>query len=971
MSSIEKLKAYTVLDKKELNEVKGVGYVLCHNKTKARVMVIENDDNNKVFNIGFRTPPLDDAGTAHIMEHSVLCGSKNFPVKDPFVELCKGSLNTFLNAMTYPDKTVYPVASLNKTDFHNLLHVYLDAVFYPNIYEKSEIMQQEGWHYEIDEETGELKINGVVFNEMKGVYSSAEEQLYRIIQKYLLPNTAYSYESGGDPAFIPTLTREKFLDFHRRYYHPSNSYIYLYGDMDAAAELAFIDEEYLSKFNYLQVDSELESEEAFAQPKYVKEKYSISVADNEQDNTYLSYNVVVGSSLDKKLCMAFSVLEYALLSVPGAPLKTALIDAGIGKDVFSSYDDGIKQPIFSIIAKNANEKDEDQFIRLIDETLNKIADKGIGEKALQAAINYYEFKHKEGNFGRFPKGLMLGLNAFSTWLYDDSEALSLFEMNGVFEELKQDISTGYFEGLIKKYLLQNTHKAYITLAPEKGLNAKQEAQEKKRLEEYKASLSEKEINEIKSQELHLKEYQSMPSTPEELLTIPMLSISDIDRTAKKINNQFSEIEMVEIVSHDIFTNGISYVNLNFDITDIEYSKLPVVALLTEIFKYVDTENYSYNELANEINIHTGGIGFATSVTSRPGKDNYILQFIVNAKMLDEKLPKAMELIEEILFTSKIDDKKRLMEIVAETRANLKNDLVSSGHITAAGRALSYISPIGMVKELTEGIEYYKYLAEIDDDFEGKYEKLAEELKTVLGEILRRGGLSVSYTSDKKPEEMLTESITKLSKRLSTRLTFDVEDRIPVVKNEGFKTASQVQYVATAGNFLDKGLSYRGELAVLQSIFSYDYLWINVRVKGGAYGCMCSFSRSGNSYFTSYRDPNLMETYEVYKGAADYVRSFHADERDMTKYVIGAISKLDSPLTPSAEGNFSYVAYLMGLTDEDLQRERNQVLAANVETIRELAPYVEATTDTGIICAIGDENKLSENARYFDRVESVF
>lgn len=972
MSSFETMKAYSLVEKRDLPEVKGTGYVLSHTKTKARVMVIVNEDNNKVFNIGFRTPPSDNTGVPHIMEHSVLCGSKNFPVKDPFVELCKGSLNTFLNAMTYSDKTVYPVASLNKKDFHNLMHVYLDAVFYPNIYDRTEIMMQEGWHYELDEETEELKINGVVFNEMKGVYSNPEQQLYRIIEASLLPSTAYGYESGGDPVYIPELTQEDFINFHKKFYHPSNSYIYLYGDMDAVAELEFIDREYLSKYDYLDIDSELTTEPGFEEPKKVREYYSLADADKEEDNTYLTYNVSVGNSLDKKLCAAFAVIEHALLVAPGAPLKTALIDAGIGKDIFSSYDDGIKQPNFSIIAKNANEADEAKFIEIIENTLKGLVDNGINKKSLQAAINYFEFKHKEGNFGRFPKGLMLGLNAFNTWLYDDSKALDLFELNQVFDDLKAELDKGYFENLIKTYILENNHKTYAMLLPKKGLNAKREEEEKAKLAAYKATLTTEEIEDIVAKAKHLEEYQSEPSTPEELESIPLLEIEDIEKKARTLNNSFSEIEMVKVVSHDIFTNGISYINLNFDITDIDCDKYPVVSLLSEIFKYVDTENYSYNELANEINIHTGGIGFTTAVTNCKENGKYVVQFVVNTKQLDDKIDKAMSLVEEILFTSKLSDKKRLREIIAETRSGLKMDLVSSGHITAAGRAMSYVSHMGVVKELLEGVEYYKYLAELDDNFDDKYEQLVEDLNDVLGQVLRRNALTVNYTSDKKPEDMLKESVTSLSKKLSTRLEFENPKRPELlVLNEGFKTSSQVQYVATAGNFRDKGLEYNSALSVLQTIFSYDYLWLNVRVKGGAYGCMCAFARSGNGYFTSYRDPNLMETYDIYKEAAEYVRSFDADDRDMTKYIIGAISKLDAPLTPSAEGNYSYVAYLMGLTDEDLQRDRDEILNANVEKIRKLAPYIEAIAEGDIICAIGGESKLDAAKDNFKEVLSVF
>lgn len=974
MSSIESLSAYTVVEKKELEEVNGIGYVLCHNKTKARVLIIQNDDENKVFTIGFRTPPSDDTGVPHIMEHSVLCGSKKFPVKDPFVELCKGSLNTFLNAMTYSDKTVYPVASMNKKDFHNLMHVYLDAVFYPNIYDKTEIMMQEGWHYELDDENN-LKYNGVVYNEMKGVYSSAEEQLYRIIEKSLLEHTPYGYESGGDPDYITDLTQEAFLDFHRKYYHPSNSYIYLYGDMDACEELEFIDREYLSSYGYQEIDSGICEEAAFGEPRLVEQSYPLSDEDEEKDNTFLAYNTIIGNSLDKKLVMAFEIIEYALLIAPGAPIKKKLIDASIGKDVESSYDDGIKQPIFSIICKNANKQDLDNFINIVDDAIKEIIQNGIDKKSFLAAINHFEFKHKEGNFGRYPKGLMLGLNAFNTWLYDDESALYWFEVNYLFDELKKEVESGrYFEELLEKYLLNNPHKSYVVLEPQKGLGTKREEELNNKLAKIKSSMTKEEISAISENEKHLKQYQSEPSSREELETIPMLEIEDIEKKARRLNNQVSEIEMVKVVSHDIFTNGISYIGLFFDITDIDYKFYPYISLLTEIFKYVDTENYSYNELASEINLNTGGIGFNLNTISTfdsSDGDDFKIHFVVVIKSLHDKVDKAMELVDEILFTSKIDDKKRLKEIIAETSANLKNDLVSSGHITAASRVLSYISKLGAIKEYTEGIDFYRFISQLESDFDNQYEDLCDNLKTALGMILSRNNLIVDYTSDKKTEDILTAPITKLSNKLSTRLKFDrTRELKPVIKNEAFKTASQVQYVATAGNFVKKGLEYTGALSVLQTIFSYDYLWINVRVKGGAYGSMCSFSRDGNSYFTSYRDPNLMETYKIYKDAASYVRNFDADKRDMTKYIIGAIAKSDTPFTPSQEGKFNFMAYLMGMTDELLQKTRDEILGADVNKIRELAPYIEAICENDVICAIGNENKLQDARDNFYNMETI-
>ena len=971
MLDMKKLLAYELLEEQDLPEVQGKGYVLSHKKTKARVLLVLNEDKNKVFTIGFRTPPADDTGVPHITEHSVLCGSKEFPVKDPFVELAKGSLNTFLNAMTYADKTVYPVASMNDADFHNLMHVYLDAVFYPNIYERSEILMQEGWHYELDDD-GELTVNGVVYNEMRGVYSSADQQLAREIQSSLLTGAPYGYDSGGDPAAITKLTQADFEQFHRTYYHPSNSYIYLYGNLDAEKELAFIDEKYLSDFDYLKVDSEIGLTEAFSAPVHLVDTYSLAEGDEEKDNTYLSYNAVVGESKNVLLTMAFSILSQVLLDVPGAPLKKALIDAGVGKDVYSSFDDGIRQPVFSVIAQNANPEDEARFIEIIETTIREICEKGVNKRSLEAAINHLEFRHKEANFGRFPKGLMYGLDAFNTWLYDDSMALTLFTMNPVFKELRQKVGTGYYEDILKTYILDNPHKSQVILMPEKGKTGREDEKKKKELAAYKATLSEEEIKSIDETAKHLKAYQSEPSTPEELATIPLLAISDIDREAKKINNTFSEIEMVKVVSHKIFTNGISYVNLVFNMDDLRYDRYPYVSLLTDILKYVDTEKHTMNEMAAEIDYHTGGIGFSTVVSSiERGEKPFTVQFSTNIKCLDEKLPVAFELTEELLFSSKLDDRKRLREIIAECRANLKNDITSSGHNMAAARAMSYISDAYYAKELLEGISYYEFLADLDDHFDEKCDELVEMLSTVIGELLSRGNLIVNFTSDLDVKEALGKPLTKLSNMLSTRLSFDKEDKIEVkTLNEGFMSASQVQYVATAGDFSKKGLTFTGALDVLSTIFSYDYLWINVRVKGGAYGSMCGFQRTGISYFTSYRDPNLMKTYEIYQKAADYVAHFDCDERDLTKYIIGAIAKMDMPLTPSAEGSFSFGMYIKGLTDEDLQRERDEVLATDVCAIRNLAPYVAALSESNILVAIGDENKIKKEQAHFNELKEI-
>lgn len=964
--------AYELKKKESLEELNGIGYILEHKKTKARVVVVSNEDENKVFQIGFRTPPTDDTGVPHILEHSVLCGSKKFPLKDPFVELVKGSLNTFLNAMTYPDKTVYPIASCNDKDFHNLMHVYLDAVFYPNIYQNEKIMQQEGWHYSIENPEDDIVYNGVVYNEMKGVFSSPEQQLMRIIQKSLLPDTPYGFESGGDPEYIPDLTQEDFINFHKTYYHPSNSYIYLYGNMDVEENLKFIDEEYLSKFDYLSVDSEICKQQPFVQTKRVEEAYSISENEETENKTYLAYNAIVGDSLDRELYLAFQILDYVLLGVPGAPVKEALIKKGIGADVFSSYDNGIKQPVYSIVAQNANLEQEAEFVETIENALEEAVEKGIDKRALEAALTNYEFKYKEGNFGRFPKGLIYGLNMYDSWLYDDEKPFIHVKTNETFEILREKLNTDYFESLVSDYLLTNTHKTIVVLKPEKGLNTRLEAKTKEKLDALKKGLSNEEVQKLVDKTRALKAYQEEPTKKEDLEKIPLLSIDDIGKEAKKLYNTEMELAGLKAVHHNIFTNGISYITLAFQVNNLPVALIPYASMLTGIFRYVNTEHYTYNELANEINISTGGIGCNYHIMpAADEKGTLIAAWDVKTKCFYDKIADAFRLMKEIIFTSDLEDKERLKEIVAKIHTQLKMEFSSAGHKTAAGRALSYVSEGCLYKEIMEGITFFEFLDDLYKNYDEKADAFIIGLKEAKEVIFTKENLIVSITDDQDMKSIFEEELAAFKEQLYPAKETKYEPLVPEVLNEGFATASQVQYVATAGNFKDAGCQYHGALKVLQVMFSYDYLWENIRVKGGAYGCMCSFSRNGDGYFVSYRDPKLMETYDIYKNARNYVASFDADNRTMTKYIIGAISNMDVPMEPSAKGEFSFGAYLAGITEEMLQKERDEVLSCTQETIRGLEPIVAAVANQGLICAIGNEDKMKEAKENFYEVKHVF
>lgn len=966
------IKNYSVIKQEDIAEVNGTAYLLEHDKTKARVLYVKNDDKNKVFYIGFRTPPKNDTGVAHITEHSVLCGSKKFPAKDPFVELAKGSLNTFLNAMTYPDKTVYPIASVNDKDYHNLMDVYLDAVFNPNTYSNEKILRQEGWHYHLEKEEDEITYNGVVYNEMKGAYSSPEQMLMQEIQRSLFPDNTYGCDSGGDPKNIPELSYEEFLDFHRKYYHPSNSYIYLYGDVDADKELTFIDEEYLSHYDYLAVDSEIVDQKVFDEAKDVEIKYPIADSDDEEENTYLSYNLVVGSSADRTLDLAFTILDYALIDVPGAPVKKALVDAGISNDVFSSYEESLKQPVYSIVAKGCKKEDKDRFVRIINDTITDIIAKGFDEKVLKGAINHFEFKLKEASYGRYPKGLMYGLTAFNSWLYDDEKPFTYLKYNEAFDYLKSKMGTDYYTGLLKTYLLDNNHKTIVTGVPKKGLNKENDKALADKLKAYKESLSEEEIKKLVADTNELLAYQAEPSTAEELQRIPMLKREDIGKEAFKIRNKERCIADVKMIQHEIPTNGIAYMGYYFMLDKVPLSLLPYVALLANVYKEVDTAKRSYGELANEIDIISGGIGFSTNVqASLKAESGYTIYFTARTKALTENLSDTLSLVEEILFDSDITNKKRLKELISEMASQMKMSIIDSGHVAMAGRVMSYLSAGAYIKEMMERIGFYEFITALNKNFEDSYESICKNLKAALHVLAKPENLVISYTGTEDIDKTLEVAINGLKKRLNSDTSDEGKQTIELsAKNEGFMTASKIQYAALGGNYRKAGLEYTGALSVLQVIFSYDYLWLNVRVQGGAYGCMCNFNRTGETYFTSYRDPNLKRTYDVYKGAVEYVKSFDVSDRDMLKYIIGTIAKLDTPMTPFVEGGYCLNCYFLGIDNEQLQKDRDQILSCDVDAIRALAPYIEAVLSDGCVAALGNEEVIKEGSELFKELKTL-
>ena len=888
--------------------------------------------------------------------------------------------------MTYPDKTVYPVASRNDKDFSNLMDVYLDAVFHPAIYEHPEILKQEGWSYHIDDPKGEITYNGVVYNEMKGAFSSPEGVLDRNILHSLYPETPYGVESGGDPEHIPELKHENFIAFHQKYYHPSNSFIYLYGDMDLEERLAFLDRDYLSEYDQIEVDSALPMQKAFDAVREETCTYPISENEEEAGNTYLSYNLVCGNNLDPKQYFAMQMIQYALVENQGAPIRDRLLKEGIGKDILSGYENGIFQPYFNIVSKNADPEQKDRFVSIIREELEKAAGGALNRTSLTASLNSLEFRYKEADFGGYPKGLIYGLNILDSWLYDESEPLMHIDCEETFRFLREQIDSSYYEDMIRTFLLDNPHASILVLAPERGLTAKRDAATKEKLAAFKAQLSEAELQKLVEESKALAAFQEAEDSKEALESIPLLARSDIKREAEPFRNEERSEAGMPVVFHDYFTNGIAYINLLFDSNQIAPDLLPYLSLLKSIFSFVDTEKHTYSELNNEINIYTGGLSFETSVNgNRKDFSRISVLSDLSMRVLYGNVEKAFDLIEEILFESKYEDTSRLYEIIAELKSRLQMTLNSAGHVAAAMRAASYVSKISYLKEQTNGIAFYQFVEELEANFEERKEDLICKIKEVLDAIIRPDGMLVSVTCDEEGYQVFAKRFAGLAERLKANgkpwdkaapalkdRCYAFLDRItPEQKNEGFQTSAGVQYVARAGRYADDGTPYTGAMQVLRTIMNYEYLWFNIRVQGGAYGCMFNAAWNGLCTFATYRDPNLGRSNDIFEGVPDYLEQFEIDERELTKYVIGTMSTVDTPLTPSGKGARDLGAYLSDVTIEEVQKNRNDVIDCTQEDIRALAPLLKRALAEGNLCVVGNEKKIEEEKALFKETKNLF
>jgi Zn-dependent M16 (insulinase) family peptidase len=807
---------------------------------------------------------------------------------------------------------------------------------------------------------------------MKGAFSSPETLINHENMKALLPNTPYCHVSGGTPDFITDLSYEELLDFHQSYYHPSNSYIYLYGNMDAKERLIWLDENYLSEYEKVSIDSKIPKQEPFNTMTESTQYYPIGDDESEKDNTFLSYSTLIGEEKDNELTIAFGILNYTLLQVPGAVLKQAILDKGVAKSVIGVYNSSIQQPIFSIIAKNSNRESKELFLSSIRDTLKEIVKNGIDKDTINAAINMFEFQYKEGDLGSMPRGLVYNFQLYDSWLYDDRNPFECLKFNNIFTRLKEKVQEGYFENLIEKYILDNIHCSLVQVIPQKGLNSKKEKDMKKKLDLFKKELSEEEMDRLIDKTHRLKRYQEAASTREELDAIPVLSRGDINPKAQPLYETIHKIEDTIIVHHDIFTNGIGYLKLSFDVKNIPVELIPYLGILRQVLGAVDTEKYSYLQLSNIINMNTGGISsYIRFYPNDNEKYGFRAAFEINVKALYEKLSFIFEIVDEIIRTSKMDNSKRLYEIISDIKSQLKIWVQSSGHMAAVLRSLSYNSAVSYYEEVVSGVSFYHFIEGIEKNFEVRKREVAENLQKLMSYVFRADKMTISYTSEKQGYKNLEEQVVRLKKRLNNDEKKEEAFKfIPERINEGFKTSSAVQYVAQSGNFRNKFV-YTGSLKVLKVLLSYDYLWINVREKGGAYGCMLDFKRNGNTYIVSYRDPNLSKTYDVYENIPEFLNNLSIDEKNITRYIIGAVNELDMPKTPYSKGDYSFYCYMCGITEKDIQKERDEALRTTKEDLIALSLLVKGVLNQKNICTVGNEAKIESEKSVFDTVKYLY
>lgn len=957
---------FELIKEQFIEELNSQARLYRHAKTGAQLLSIENDDENKTFGVTFRTPPEDSTGVPHIMEHSVLGGSRKYRVKEPFVELVKGSFKTFLNAMTASDWTTYPVASTNLQDFRNLVDVYLDAVFHPLI--EPHHLEQEGWHYEIEQPDAPLTYKGVVFNEMKGAYSSPDNVLYRYSQRSLFPQNVYQHDSGGDPREIPNLTYEQFRSFHETYYHPSNAFIFFYGDDDPQQRLAQVGA-YLDGFEAAEIETAVDVHPPFDAPQRLTVPYSVDEEEGSGKKAYVRVNWALPEQTDPQMWMALGVLSYVLMGTPASPLRKALIDSGLGEDVTGGgFSMQLRQPTFGAGLKGVEPDNVDQVEALILDTLAGLADAGFDPELVEAAVNTIEFNLRENNTGSYPRGLALMFRALSTWLYEQDPLTPLMfaaPLQAVKEKLSTD--TSYLQTLVRNFLLNNTHRATVVLEPDSTLQQQLEAEEKARLAAVRDRLNDTQIQQLIERTHELKRIQSAPDDPAELAKIPRLTLEDLDPEVTTVPIEVQTHDGATILYHDLFTNGIVYLDVALNVHALPPDLLPYINLFGRALTEIGTETEDFVKLSQRIGRKTGGVYATTSISNKFNGPDADARLVVRAKATMAQTADMLDLLRDILLTVKLDNRERFRQMALEAKARREAGLIPGGHQVVNARLGSLFSEGGWASEQTGGVSYLFFLRRLAQQIETDWPAVLARLEQIRDVLVSRQGLICNVTLDAENWQAFAPQLQAFIETLPDKPVRLAEwDWGQTAVSEGLTIPAQVNYVGKGANLYDLGYERHGSISVINNYLRTSYLWEKIRVQGGAYGAFVNFgSHSGRFSYLSYRDPNLMNTLHVYDQTPDFLRRpISSDE--LTKSIIGAISAMDSYQLPDAKGYSSMIRFLTGVTDSYRQQVRDEILGTVPADFARLAHVLDAVKDAGVVVVLGSAEAIkAANAQHGD------
>ncbi len=950
---------FELVRERDVPELNSVAKFFKHKKTGAELLSVENDDENKVFGITFKTPSANSTGVAHIMEHSVLCGSRKFPVKEPFVELIKGSLHTFLNAFTYPDKTCYPVASTNERDFYNLVDVYLDAVFHPNLHPYT--LQQEGWHYELEDPEKPMIFKGVVFNEMKGSYSSPDRVLMEYSQQCIFPDNIYAYSSGGDPKAIPDLSWEQFKSFHDEFYHPSNSRIYFYGNDPIEKRFEILDE-YLRDFDRRKPQNGIVLQPNFSEPKSERKFYSVGDAAQE-NKAMMTVNWLLPANLDTELALSLAVLDHIIAGTAASPLHKALIDSGLGEEVTGvGLENEMRQMSYSIGLKGIAEDSVGAVENVILDTLKKLVTEGIDPERIEASLNTTEFRMRENNTGSYPRGLILMLRALTPWLYD-GDPLAAISFEQPLQNLKNAFAENaqFFEGLIQKYFLDNSHRVTLSLLPDPELQQREDAQEQERLVSAKAAMSDEELAQVVENTRVLKERQAKPDAPEDLAKIPSLSLDDLDKAHSKIPIEIIEENRPKILYHDLFTNGIAYLSLGFDLKTLPESHLPLLSLFSRSLLQIGTDKEDFVQLSQRIGRKTGGVRPSVYTTTANDRYSTIPYLLLSGKVMMHQVDDLFEILTDLTTIVNFDNQERFVQMLLEEKAGMESALVSAGHTISSSRLKALFSETGWLGDQTGGVSYYFSLLKLIEKAQSDWASVLAALQDMYARVFSRKGFFCNVTLDGENWKNFKPRLDKFIDALpETNFSQEKWQAEKGAAFQGLTVPTQVNYVGKAMNIYDLGYEFHGSAYVAQKFLRTSWLWEKVRVQGGAYGAFCSFERKTGFFgFTSYRDPNTLETIDNFDNAGKFLRQVSLSADEIRKSIIGTISDIDGYQLPDAKGYSSMSRHLSGVTDDELQKIRDEVLGTTEKDVRAFGEVVQQLGVNGKVAIVGSNEQIAE------------